>query len=291
MRYHGQYPHLQGMDKYRHVQTKEAKKPPEGVGKTVCGTLQPFEEDSPSVLLPYLTGILWGHRPLAVPGMPQPWESTLRPGNPPGWPAAGWVWQSRGRVWVCTAARGSITCRDPSCCKLLSHSLAPKSHPYRVLRHSCLRPVCWGHERLASHDAVSFTLEEIISETFWVSIITGMVIPDSRAGDRQLLTGRYSQLFPYYKFEMECSPLCSVGWWSELSSLTVQPMCTGLGICGAPLCASLQLPFCGAKPTPSSNKQLFKESWNKTTREKHQGKQQVATEALREMNPLTTTSR
>lgn len=130
---------LQGMSKCRHVQTKEANISPEGVGKPVCWALQLFEEDSPSILLSHLTGSLQGHHPLPLPVMPQPWDSILHPGNPLGWHAAGWVCQSRGRVWVCTAAKGSITCRDPSCCKLHSHSLAPQSHPYHVLRDT---PAC-----------------------------------------------------------------------------------------------------------------------------------------------------
>lgn len=101
-----------GVDIYRHVQTKGTKTSPEGVGKPVCWALQPFEEGSPSVLLSHLTGRLWGHHPLPLPVRPQPRDSILHPGCPLGWPAAGWVWQSRGREWVCTAARGSITCRD-----------------------------------------------------------------------------------------------------------------------------------------------------------------------------------
>lgn len=72
------------MDKYRHVQTKQAKISPEGVGKPVSWTLQPFEEDPPSGLLSHLTVSLQGHHPLPLPVMPQPWDSILHPGNPLG---------------------------------------------------------------------------------------------------------------------------------------------------------------------------------------------------------------
>lgn len=58
-----------------------------------------------------------------------------------------------------------------------------------------------------------------------------------------------------------------------------QPTRTGSGISQAAHCAPSQLPFPGTEPAPSSNKQLCKESWSSSTREKRRGKQQVATEA------------
>lgn len=60
---------------------------------------------------------LTGRSSLLQPAMPQPSCGVLHPGSQPGQPAAGWVQQSQGKLWVCTAAKGSITCRAPRCCK------------------------------------------------------------------------------------------------------------------------------------------------------------------------------
>lgn len=103
-----------------------------------------------------------------------------------------------------------------------------------------------------------------------------MVIRDTRAGGETTANGKL-----FHVTNSRWYVHLGVGWAEGEPFIGHwQPICAGSGICEAAHCASLQLPFSGTKPTPSSNKQLFKESWNKSIREKHQGKQQIATEAV-----------
>lgn len=209
-------------DKYRCVQTKQTKiSPPEDVEKPV--PLDTSALRGRTTLRFALTSHrrmnkrLTGSSSLPQPAVPQHWHRVLHPGSHLGWPAAGWVWQSRGGYGsALQPGEASLAGTRVAASTLLSCSLAPRSHPYSVLKHSCLGPMCWGHECIplcmALHDAVSFIVEAAISEAFWLSIIAGMVIPDTRAGGRQLLMGRHHQFFLYYKFSVVCSPLCRVGW-------------------------------------------------------------------------------